>query len=192
MIKYRLKESDDDEKPEPETTGGGGNREKIDYDIFLTPKGKSLDDVIKALKDIENYGTYVSNMRSKASVEDAIVKHFGPTVPVKKKQLEKEMGKPFPMKTKQAIDDLVKSLTSRPTLLSYHKEGDELVFPKQWGKKRGALELIRQRLAMDEETLRDAAESIGNMLQVLNEVEEWPDDRINKWNTKPSVESDAE
>ena len=131
MIKYRLKESDDDEKPEPETTGGGGsNKEKIDYDIFLTPKGKSLDDVIKALKDIENYGTYVSNMRSKASVEDAIVKHFGPTVPVKKKQLEKEMGKPFPMKTKQAIDDLVKSLTSRPTLLSYHKEGDELVFPK--------------------------------------------------------------
>lgn len=127
--KYRLKENED-EKPEPESTGGGGNREKIDYDIFLTPKGKSLDDVIKALKDIENYGTYVSNMRSKASVEDAIVKHFGPTVPVKKKQLEKEMGKPFPMKTKQAIDDLVKSLTSRPTLLSYHKEGDELVFPK--------------------------------------------------------------
>lgn len=80
----------------------------------------------------------------------------------------------------------------RPYVREPKMRGSELVFPKQWGKKRGALELIRQRLAMDEETLRDAAESIGNMLQVLNDVETWPDDRINKWNTKPTEEAETD
>jgi hypothetical protein len=128
-MKYNKLKENEEEKISPEPSSGG-NREKIDYDILLTPKSKSLDDVVKALKDINNYGEYVSNMRKKSSIEDAIVKHFGPNTPVKKKQLEKEMGKPFPQKTKQAIDDLVKSLTSKPTLLSYHKEGNEIIFPK--------------------------------------------------------------
>jgi hypothetical protein len=69
-------------------------------------------------------------MRNKSYVEKAIEDYFGPSIPVKRKALEKERGKPFPIKTKQAIDDLVKSVTSTPNLLKYEVKGKEIVFPK--------------------------------------------------------------
>jgi hypothetical protein len=50
--------------------------------------------------------------------------------PAKKASIEKQRGEKFPVKTKQAIDDLVKSLTSKPNLLNYTVKGNTLVFPK--------------------------------------------------------------
>lgn len=64
----------------------------------------------------------------------------------------------------------------RPLIKNPKMRGAELVFPKSWGRKRGALELIRQRIQMDEEIIRDAAESIGKMLAVQEAVQAWPED----------------
>ena len=117
---YKLKENEE-ETP--------SSRISVDYDIYLTPEG-NIEDAISALKNIDNYGPYVSNMRNKSYVEKAIEDYFGPSIPVKRKALEKERGKPFPIKTKQPIDDLVKSVTSTPNLLKYEVKGKEIVFPK--------------------------------------------------------------
>ena len=61
-------------------------------------------------------------MRNKSSVEKAIQTYFGnmdadgkKISPAKKMSIEKQRGEKFPIKTKQAIDDFVKSLTSTPT-----------------------------------------------------------------------------
>jgi ribosomal protein L23 len=118
---YKLREEEEEMSP--------SSRLAVDYDIVLTPSG-DVNDAVAALQNIDNYGVYVSNMRNKASIEKAIEDYFGPSVPVKRKALEKQRGEAFPVKTKQAIDDLVKSLTSRPTLLSYEVKDNTLVFPK--------------------------------------------------------------
>jgi hypothetical protein len=73
---------------------------------------------------------YVSNMRNKSSIQKAIEDHFGPVIPAKRKKMEKDQGFSFPVKTKTSIDDFVKSLTSRPTLLKYKVKDDTIVFPK--------------------------------------------------------------
>jgi hypothetical protein len=72
---------------EEETSGGetsGGNKEKITYDLVLTPLGSTTQDTISALEKMDNYGIYVSNTRnSKADVEKAIINHFGPSGKIK-------------------------------------------------------------------------------------------------------------
>ena len=126
--KYKLVEQD-------EPQGGGdetsiNSKEKIVYDLVLTPQIVSTDEVVKAFETVNNYGPYISNLRNtKADVEKAVVDHFGPSQPFAKKKLEKERGKPFPPKTKQAVDDFIKSLTSKPSLLKWSIEGNSLVFP---------------------------------------------------------------
>jgi hypothetical protein len=114
------------------------SKEKIEYDFMLTPTGASIDDVVAAFKNIDNYGIYISNMRNKASVNKAIEMHFGnmdtdgkKIAPAKKSSIEKQRGEKFPIKTKDAIDNFVKSLTSRPTLLNYEVKEDMLIFPKE-------------------------------------------------------------
>jgi hypothetical protein len=123
---YRLRENEEDAQ----------SRLALDFDIILTPK-TSVEDAVKALEDIDNYGAYISNMRNKASIEKAIEMHFGnmddegkKISPAKKASIEKQRGEKFPVKTKQAIDDLVKSLTSKPNLLNYTVKDNTLVFPK--------------------------------------------------------------
>jgi len=107
---------------------------KVSYDLVLTPKDASVDDVISALENIDNYGRYASNIRNtatnKATINKAIEDYFGPNIPAKKKQLEKQRGVPFPPKTKQAIDDFVKQFSSKPQLLTYNTRGNSLVFPQ--------------------------------------------------------------
>jgi len=124
--RYKLKENDED---------GKSSRLTVDHDVtIVTPDIKAA---LEALKNIDNYGIYISNMRNKSSVEKAIETHFGnmdadgkKISHAKKMSIEKQRGEKFPIKTKQAIDDFVKSLTSTPTLLSYDVKGDKLVFPK--------------------------------------------------------------
>ena len=120
--RYKLKEE------EAETTPS--NREQVNYDIVVTPNDVSVEDTVKALETLDNYGMYVSNMRNKSSIQKAIEDHFGPIIPAKRKKMEKDQGFPFPVKTKTSIDDFVKSLTSRPTLLKYKVKDDTIVFPK--------------------------------------------------------------
>lgn len=124
--KYKLKENDED---------GKSSRLTVDHDVtIVTPDIKAA---LEALQNIDNYGIYISNMRNKASVEKAIETHFGnmdadgkKISHAKKMSIEKQRGEKFPIKTKTAIDDFVKSLTSKPTLLTYDVKGDKLVFPK--------------------------------------------------------------
>jgi hypothetical protein len=124
--RYKLRENDEE---------GKSSRLTVDHDVTLvTPDTKAA---VAALKNIDNYGIYISNMRNKSSVEKAIETHFGnmdadgkKIAPAKKMSIEKQRGEKFPIKTKQAIDDFVKSLTSTPTLLSYDVKGDKVIFPK--------------------------------------------------------------
>ena len=120
--RYKLREE------EAETTPS--NREQVNYDIVVTPNSVSVEDTVKALETLDNYGMYVSNMRNKSSIQKAIEDHFGPIIPAKRKKMEKDQGFPFPIKTKTSIDDFVKSHTSKPTLLKYKVKDDTIVFPK--------------------------------------------------------------
>lgn len=121
--KYKLKEQEGEEV-------SPSSREQVNYDLVLTPKTAEVEEVVKALETLDNYGMYVSNMRNKSSIQKAIEDHFGPVIPAKRKQIEKQRGAPFPVKTKQAIDDFVKSLTSKPTLLKYKVKDNTIIFPK--------------------------------------------------------------
>jgi hypothetical protein len=124
--RYKLRENDEE---------GKSSRLTVDHDVtVVTPDSKAA---IAALKNIDNYGIYISNMRNKSNVEKAIQVHFGnmdekgnKISPAKKASVEKQRGEKFPVKTKDAIDAFVKSLTSTPTLLSYEIKGDKIVFPK--------------------------------------------------------------
>jgi hypothetical protein len=119
--KYKLVEQEED---------GDNSRQQAAYDLVLTPTALSAEEVVKALEDINNYGAYVSNLRNSTSdVNKAVEAHFGPSQPWAKKAKEKENGKPFPPKTKQALDDFIKTLKSKPSLLNWTIKGEELYFP---------------------------------------------------------------
>jgi hypothetical protein len=115
---------------ENEETGGSG-RLTIKKDITLTPLGSStVQDVVNALEKIDNYGTYISNARNtKPDIEKALTDHFGPNQIHVKKKLEKERGKPFPVKTKAAIDAFIKTLSDKPSLLQWKVAKNTLIFP---------------------------------------------------------------
>jgi hypothetical protein len=124
--KYKLRENDEE---------GKSSRFTVDHDTMISTS--DVEGALAALKNIDNYGIYISNMRNKSNVEKAIQVYFGnmdadgkKISPAKKSSIEKQRGEKFPIKTKQAIDDFVKSLTSTPTLLSYDVKGDKIVFPK--------------------------------------------------------------
>jgi hypothetical protein len=127
-FKYRLVEQEETGGESEETSSGG--KEKIIYDLVLTPLGSTVQDAVAALEKIDNYDAYVSNVRNtKADIEKAVINHFGPNQPFAKKKLEKERGKPFPPKTKAAIDAFIRTLSTKPTLLRWKVVGDTLVFP---------------------------------------------------------------
>ena len=103
-----------------------------EYDISLTPIEATTDDVIKALSNIDNYGKYISNLRNTTNnLQKDLDIHFGPNIPSKRKFIEKQTGVLFPIKTKQAIDDFVRSKTSKPNLLKYVVKDGNLIFPQQ-------------------------------------------------------------
>jgi hypothetical protein len=107
---------------------GPGERAKLD--LILTPQNASVEDVIAALGNRDNYGEYLINTRNKKEVEAAIIKHFGPNLPTLKKPLEKKQGFPFPPKTRQAMEDLIKGFEGKPNLVTYDiYGGDKLLFP---------------------------------------------------------------
>lgn len=105
---------------------------KVDKDITLIPNDSSLRDVINAFQDLKNYGSYASNVRTnKMALQKAIDNHFGPSIPSKKKSAEKQRGKPFPIKTKQTLDDFINNYNPEPDILFYKRENNYLYFPKE-------------------------------------------------------------
>ena len=122
------------EQDSPEQEPSGFSAMKAEYDIAVTPK-ESIEDAIAAFNDINNYGIYVSNIRNtgvnKAEINKAIEDYFGPNIPAKRKSIEKQTGKTFPIKTKQAIDDFIKSFNSKPNLLKFVVKDDMLIFPQK-------------------------------------------------------------
>ena len=135
--KYRLVEQEEGEETP------SGNKEKVVYDLVLTPLASNIQDTVSALEKIDNYGAYVSNIRNnKSDVEKAIINHFGPNQPFSKKKLEKERGKPFPPKTKDAINTFIKTLSSKPNLLRWKVVGDTLIFPSAGNPTKKVTEKI--------------------------------------------------
>ena len=123
MNRLRENESED---------GSVVNRLGTNYAVVLTPTNATVEETIAALENIDNYGLYVSNLRNtKANMQKALEDEFGPSIPSKKKGLEKQRGKPFPPKTKQAIDDFIKSFKPKVDLLRWQVKGNEIIFPKQ-------------------------------------------------------------
>jgi hypothetical protein len=136
--KYRLVEQ---EEGGEETSSG--NKEKAVYDLVLTPLASSVQDAVSALEKIDNYGAYVSNIRNtKSDIEQAVINHFGPNQPFAKKKAEKEKGKPFPVKTKAAIDAFIKTLSTKPSVLKWKIVDDTLVFPSVNNPTKKVIEKI--------------------------------------------------
>jgi hypothetical protein len=117
-----------------ENTDGEGDRghSRSQLEVTVFPKGDfTVEDIENALKDRNNYGSYLINIRDKRSVEKAIEDYFGPSHPLRRKKAQAERGgEPFPQKTKQAMDDLIKNLGGDdPKILSWEKNENYLVFP---------------------------------------------------------------
>lgn len=123
-MKYKITENED--------TSFNRGHSRSELDLLLTPlEGKTVDDVVKALENRDYYGEYLISTRNKRQVEDAITRHFGPNLPTLKRPLEKKQGFPFPPKTKQAMEDLIRSFDSKPDLLTYevNREKNNILFP---------------------------------------------------------------
>ena len=124
--KYKLRENDEE---------GKSSRLTVDHDVtVVTPDTKAA---VAALKNIDNYGIYITSMRNQPHVNKAMEIYFGNMDADGKKishasklSIEKKRGEKFPTKTKDAMDDFVKSLTSKTSLLNYDVKGDKLIFPK--------------------------------------------------------------
>jgi len=106
--------------------------ERKEYNISITPLNASVDETKQAFDSIDNYGEYVSTIRStQANLQKAIEDHFGPSSPQTKRSLEKKRGAPFPIRTKQAIDDFIKSFKTKPNLVKFYTIDNSLVFPQK-------------------------------------------------------------
>lgn len=115
---------------EAQEEGGPGFYDTSKSNISIYPLENTLEEMIAALDNLDNYGKFLSNLRNtKIGLENALEAHFGPTHPVKKRTLEKKRGEPFPLKTKQSINDFIKSFSTKSNILTYDIENETLVFP---------------------------------------------------------------
>jgi hypothetical protein len=129
-----IQENDD------EFVGGGL---LIDRDQVLVVKAPhTLEDVIQAINTVDNYGTYISSMRGRKVTDKDLEAYFGPNSPRLRMSIEKETGKKFPVKTKQAIDDFIKQGVKTPDLLNYDIEDGQLIFKVERNPQRGKLRNI--------------------------------------------------
>jgi hypothetical protein len=177
--KYKLREQEEGEdiKSGEEISGGGSPKEKIDYNLILTPLSSTIDETVKALENIENYGSYISNLRNSATnVNKAVEDHFGPNQRFEKIKKEKERGKPFPIKTKQSIEDFIKSLSSKPNLLKWEIKEEYIIFPHKSNPSKKVTKSIIETVMdnagikydLDEKEVLD--ENINKVRNVIKEV----------------------
>jgi len=93
-------------------------------DLLLTPTNATVEDVEKAIKNPKNYEKLFAKI-SKSDLE----KYFGPQNPAKRKALEKERGKAFPIKTSTEINKFKEDLKN-PNKFNFEVEGNSLRFPQ--------------------------------------------------------------
>ena len=128
---------------EDEEEQGPGSWIAADKDLVLLPKDPStIEDAIKALENKDNYGIYLSNIRSGKVTPKNMEDFFGPTSPAAKKKIEKDTGVAFPIKTKAAIDDFIKSRAGKPNLVYYEVVGNTLMFPNSKNTSKGRTQSI--------------------------------------------------
>jgi len=94
---------------ENEETPSDDKNKRVMFDnnitvTFLTDE--EAEKAVAAFENIKNYGAYFSRKRNKDEIEAAVKKHFGPPG-FERKTLEKERGKPFPIKTKPTLDGFI-------------------------------------------------------------------------------------
>jgi hypothetical protein len=162
-MKIRIIENQDD------SSNLGHSRGELD--ILVTPKGSfTVEDIEQALNDKSHYGSYLINIRDKASVNKAIDDFFGPSHPLRRKKAQAERGgEPFPMKTKQAMDDLIQNLSGdNPKILTWENKGDSLLFPKKknWSQL-STLNILKQVLGSA--GIKYKAEKFEDTTKYLNE-----------------------
>lgn len=144
----------------------------MDRDLVLRVKSpRTIDDVTKALEDKNNYGRYVSTMRSAKVSDKDVEAYFGPrSIRVREKneaeRYEKfmkanpdsnmsfqdwkkegpagtELG-PYPVRTRDTYDAFVTQFITKPNLLIYYptENKDALIFPKSQNKGRNEIKNI--------------------------------------------------
>ena len=128
---------------ENEEEQGPGSWIAADKDIVLIPiEPSTVEDAVKALEDKGNYGIYLSNIRTGKVTPKDMEEFFGPSSPRAKAAIEKQTGVKFPVKTKAAIDDFIKSRAGKPNLVHYEVVGDSLVFPNAKNTSKGRTQSI--------------------------------------------------
>jgi hypothetical protein len=122
-----------------------------------------LNKYINAFKNQDNYGIYLSQLiSSKPNINKALEDYFGPSVPTRRIPLEKKRGKPFPPKTKQAIDDFIKDFNSNIDILKYNIDNNNLIFPKHQNPEKGLTKKIIKTV-MDNAKLNYKLEDVENI-----------------------------
>lgn len=133
-----------------------------DKDIKLITYG-DMKDYEEAFKNQDNYGIYLAQVRkSKPEINKALEDYFGPSVPTRKINAEKARGEPFPPKTKQAIDDFIKNITTKLNILKYNKDGKNLIFPKHQNPEKNLTKKIIKTV-MDNAGLEYKLEDVGDI-----------------------------
>ena len=128
---------------EDEEEQGPGSWIAADKDIVLTPEAPStVEDAVKALENKDNYGIYLSNIRTGKLTPKDMEEFFGPSSPRAKQKIEKDTGIMFPIKTKTAIDDFIKSRAGKPNLVQYEVVDDTLIFPNSKNNSKGRTQSI--------------------------------------------------
>ena len=122
---------------------GPGSWIAADKDIVLTPEAPStVEDAIQALENKDNYGIYLSNIRTGKVTPKDMEEFFGPSSPRAKQKIEKDTGVMFPIKTKAAIDDFIKTRAGKPNLVAYTIVDDTLIFPNSKNSSKGRTQSI--------------------------------------------------
>jgi hypothetical protein len=113
---------------------GRSGRAIVKSDIIVTPKGENtLENIITALENSDNYGIYLSNLRNvNKFIQDEFTKHFGTPA-------QRRTGK-FPIYTKDSemafLKDLFKDETKINTqtrkvilskILNYNIKDDKII-----------------------------------------------------------------
>ena len=128
MSKYKFRLVEQEEAGAEETPNA---KQRIVYDLVLTPLTGTIENTISAFENIDNYGSYISNIRNtREDIEKAISTYFGPNQRFDKMGIEKafkasggnfETFKDFLSKGKQikfldVADDMFKTLTNNKGL----------------------------------------------------------------------------
>ena len=101
-----------------------------DYNIEVVLMGATPEQAAAAFDDAKNYGMYTANIRSQKVTQKDIDDYFGPAHRATKMKMEKERGKPFPIRTKDAMNAFIASRAGKPNLVTFEITGDTLLFPK--------------------------------------------------------------